>query len=236
MQCVVLAGGLGTRLSSVAGDTPKTLMRVGGRPFAEYQLSWLADNGVTDVVYCIGHGGEQVRNHLGDGSAFGLSIQYVDEGTQLRGTGGALRLAFDSGALHARFFVLYGDSLLDLDLRAVNTRFVSSGCSALMTVFHNHGQFDTSNAAFDGVLVAYDKRHPRKDMRWIDYGLMMFSKRVIEEIEDDSVVDLCDLLKELSDRNELAGFEADRRFFEIGTPEALMELEEAMTAGRNQRR
>jgi NDP-sugar pyrophosphorylase family protein len=232
MQCVVLAGGLGTRLSSVAGNVPKTLIPVGGRPFAEYQLEWLADNGVTDVVYCIGHGGSQVRDHLGDGSVFGPRIQYVDEGDQLRGTGGALRLAYDERVLHNNFFVLYGDSLLTIDLQAVNDRFQASRCRALMTVFRNDGRFDKSNASFDGRTVLYDKRMPHPDMRWIDYGLMLLSRPVIGEIEPNCVVDLSDVLFEISLRGQLAGFEATHRFYEIGTPAALAELEERLTAGR----
>jgi NDP-sugar pyrophosphorylase family protein len=232
MQCVVLAGGLGTRLSSVAGKVPKTLMPVGGRPFAEYQLEWLGDNGVTDVVYCIGQGGLQIRDHLGDGSGFGLRIQYVDEGDQLRGTGGALRLAYDERVLHNNFFVLYGDSLLTIDLQAVNDRFQASRCRALMTVFRNDGQFDKSNASFDGRTVLYDKRMPHPDMRWIDYGLMLLSRPVIGEIEPNCVVDLSDVLFEISLRGQLAGFEATHRFYEIGTPAALAELEETLTAGR----
>jgi NDP-sugar pyrophosphorylase family protein len=232
MQCVVLAGGLGTRLSSVAGNVPKTLIPVGGRPFAEYQLEWLADNGVTDVVYCIGHGGSQVREHLADGSRFGLRIQYVDEGDQLRGTGGALRLAYDERVLHNNFFVLYGDSLLNVDLQAVNERYQSSRCLALMTVFRNDGQFDKSNASFDGRTVLYDKRQPHPDMRWIDYGLMLLSRPVIGAIEANCVVDLSDVLFDISLRGQLAGFEATHRFYEIGTPAALAELEERLTAGR----
>ncbi len=232
MQCVVLAGGLGTRLSSVAGNVPKTLMPVGGRPFAEYQLEWLAGNGVTDVVYCIGHGGSQVRDHLADGADFGLRIQYVDEGNQLRGTGGALRLAYDERVLHNNFFVLYGDSLLTIDLQAVNDRFQASRCRALMTVFRNDGQFDKSNASFDGLTVLYDKRMPHPDMRWIDYGLMLLSRPVIGEIEPNCVVDLSDVLFDISLRGQLAGFEATHRFYEIGTPAALAELEERLTAGR----
>ena len=232
MQCVILAGGLGTRLSSVAGNVPKTLMPVAGRPFAEYQLEWLADNGVTDVVYCIGYGGSQVRDHLGDGSRFGLRIQYVDEGSQLRGTGGALRLALEERVLHNNFFVLYGDSLLNIELRAVSERYHSSRCLALMTVYRNDGQFDKSNASFDGRSVLYDKRQPHPDMRWIDYGLMLLSRTVIGSIEPDCVVDLSDVLFDLSLRGQLAGFEATDRFYEIGTPAALAELEARLTAGR----
>ena len=115
MQCVILAGGRGDPARTTGADRPKHLVTVAGRPFADLQLDWLAAAGVDNVVYCIGHLGDQIVDHVGDG-AFGLRIDYCDEGTDLRGTGGALRLALDEGKLDERFFVLYGDSFLRLDL------------------------------------------------------------------------------------------------------------------------
>ena len=98
-ECVILAGGVASRLGAQAGELPKTLVPVAGRPFADYQLTWLAEEGVEDVVYCIGYRGDQIRDYVGDGARWGLSVTYVDEGADLRGTGGALRLAYDEGAL-----------------------------------------------------------------------------------------------------------------------------------------
>src|SRR5438876_11361656 len=94
---------------------PKALVTVSGRPFAEIQLEWLASCGVDDVVYSIGYRGDMVRETLGDGARFGLRLTYVDEDGQLRGTGGALRLALDTGVLPKAFFLLNGDSYLSLD-------------------------------------------------------------------------------------------------------------------------
>ena len=61
-ECVILAGGVASRLGPKAGDLPKTLVPVGGRPFADLQLTWLAEQGVLDVVYCIGYRGDQIRD------------------------------------------------------------------------------------------------------------------------------------------------------------------------------
>ena len=111
-ECVILAGGVASRLGAQAGELPKTLVPVAGRPFADHQLTWLAEEGVDHVVYCIGYRGDQIRDYVGSGERWGLSVTYVDEGANLRGTGGALRLAYDSGALAEDFAVLYGDSYL----------------------------------------------------------------------------------------------------------------------------
>src|SRR5437870_5029024 len=113
MQCIILAGGLGTRIRSVIGDRPKALIPVLGRPFVAYQLDWLAKQGVTDVVMSIGHLGHMIRDAVGLHHE-GIAIRYSDEGTHLRGTGGAVRYAIDQGLLQQSFFILYGDSYLPI--------------------------------------------------------------------------------------------------------------------------
>src|SRR3954447_4437243 len=134
MQCVILAGGLGTRMWPQARTVPKTLLPVAGQPFAHWQLTWLAAGGVTSVVYSIAHLGDQVREFVGDGSAWNMGVRYADEGDVLRGTAGALRLALEEGLLEDRFLVLYGDSWLQVDPRAVSDAHARSGLPALMTV------------------------------------------------------------------------------------------------------
>src|SRR5260370_40089666 len=119
MQCVVLAGGLGTRLGARTRDVPKGMVRVAGEPFVQRQLALLADQGFSRVVLCIGHLGSQIRDFVGDGSRWGLEVDYADEGEELQGTGGALRLAFDAGLLDDRFAVLYGASYLPIDIAPV---------------------------------------------------------------------------------------------------------------------
>src|SRR2546423_9919331 len=110
MQCVILAGGVGSRMWPETRTVPKTLLPVRGRPFADWQLSWLSGAGIGSVVYCIGYLGDDIRAHVGDGSRWNLSVSYVDEGEQLRGTAGAVRVALDEGGLAGDFLGLYGDS------------------------------------------------------------------------------------------------------------------------------
>ena len=106
MQCVILAGGLGTRMRPFTDTCPKTLLPVHGRPFAYHQVHWLAAQGVTEIVYAIGHQGDAIRCYWESEPWPVPSIRYVDEGDRLRGTGGALRLAYEQGALRDSFFVI----------------------------------------------------------------------------------------------------------------------------------
>jgi NDP-sugar pyrophosphorylase family protein len=230
VQCVILAGGLGTRMWPVAQTVPKTLLPVAGRPFADWQLDWLASAGVTSVVYCVGYLGEQVRDHVGDGGGRGLSVDYVDEGSELRGTAGALRLAVDQVTLDERFLVLYGDSWLQVDPAAVFAAAEAAGKPALMTVYRNEGQYDASNVEYaDGMVTRYEKglgdaRPPA--MTWIDYGLSVLSRQLIlDEVPTGTVCDLAQVLTPLAAAGELAGYPVAERFYEIGSPSGLAEAE-----------
>jgi MurNAc alpha-1-phosphate uridylyltransferase len=229
MQCVILAGGRGTRMLPATEAIPKALLPVSGRPFAVHQLELLARAGVQSVVYCIGHLGQQIRELVGDGRQFGLAVGYVDEGQDLRGTAGALRLAANTGALDDRFLLTYGDSWLPTDYRAVERAFVASGAPALMTVFRNDGKWIPSNAVFaDGWVTLYDKRPPAPvaGMRWADYGLSMLTRDLVEaEIPANRTIDLADVFESLSRQGKLAGREVGERFYEIGSPEGLRALE-----------
>ena len=160
----ILAGGLATRMHPLTERIPKALLEVAGRPFIEHQLALLRREGVRRVVLCVGFLGEMIEARIGDGTRFGLSVSYSFDGERLLGTGGALRRALPMLGEH--FFVLYGDSYLDIAYAPVQAAYRESGLPALMTVFRNEGRWDTSNVLYDGnKVVRYDKAHPTADMR-----------------------------------------------------------------------
>jgi NDP-sugar pyrophosphorylase family protein len=233
MQCVVLAGGMGTRMLPLTRDRPKALLPVAGRPFADWQLDLLAAQGFTDVVYSVGHLGGMLRAFVGDGARWGVRVAWSDEGDELRGTGGALRLALDAGRLEPDFAVVYGDSFLPIAVDAVRAAFVESGLPALMTVYCNEGRFDTSNVRFEhDRVVAYRKGGPDPQMRFIDAGVGWLARDVItERVPADTVVDLATVYGVLSAEGLLAGFELHERFYEVGSPEGLEALERYLASG-----
>ena len=164
----ILAGGLGTRLRPITETIPKSLLEVVGEPFIAHQLRELARQGIQNVVMCVGYLGEQIEEFVKDGSEYGIYVQYSYETNNLLGTGGAIRNALHF--LTDDFFVLYGDSWLDIDYRSVYESFQNSGKTALMTVYRNEGRWDTSNVEMDGnhiKIYSKTKRNPR--MTHIDY-------------------------------------------------------------------
>lgn len=229
-QCVILAGGRGTRLGPLTDTRPKALIEVAGHPFVHHQLAWLARNRVRSVVLSIGYLGEMIRSYVGDGSAWDLSVRYVDDGEEQRGTAGALRLAADCGALDETFFVLYGDAYLPVELEPVEEAFTRRCFPALMTVHRNENRWVPSNVTYEqGRIVLYDKDRPTSasaSMRHIDYGLSVVTQSlIVDRVPPSTLVDLAWLYRELSREGLLAGFEVAVRFFEIGSFGGLAELE-----------
>jgi N-acetyl-alpha-D-muramate 1-phosphate uridylyltransferase len=216
----------------ITETVPKVLIPVKGEPFLNHQLRWLAAHGVSEVVLSLGHMGELVEAHVKATPGFRVPVRFVHEGSALRGTAGALRLACDLGVLAEDFLVTYGDSYLPIDFASVADAFRNSGREGLMAVFKNDGQWDSSNVVFDAetqMITLYDKWHrlrPARDFTYIDYGLSALKRKTVaREIPPDEKSDLAELFHALSLRGELAGLQANHRFYEIGSPTGLADLE-----------
>jgi NDP-sugar pyrophosphorylase family protein len=223
----ILAGGLATRLRPLTAKVPKVLLPVAGKPFLAHQLELLRDRGVRRVVLCLGYLGEMVVKEFGDGSGYGLHLDYSFDGPVLLGTGGALKLALPM--LGETFFVLYGDSYLTTAFRPIADFFARSGKGGLMTVYRNEGLYDTSNVVFaDGEIKVYDKKARLPEMRHIDYGLSLFRAEAFAEWPPGQMFDLADVMQRLVARKQLAGYEVPERFYEIGSPAGLAELEQLL--------
>ena len=225
LSVAILAGGLATRLRPVTKTIPKALVSVAGRPFILWQLEYLRDQGVSRVVLCTGYRSTQIEQTVGDGSQFGIEVEYSDDGKTLLGTGGALGKALP--LLGPEFFVLYGDSFLPVSFSAVEQAYYNSDLPGLMTVYRNEGEWEASNVVFNnGQVLEYNKAKPRHAMAYIDYGLGVLSKSVVEHYCQEKVFDLANVYEALANARQLAGFEVVERFYEIGSPDGLAQTEE----------
>ncbi|MGZ8844569.1 MAG: nucleotidyltransferase family protein, partial [Pyrinomonadaceae bacterium] len=223
LPVAILAGGLATRLGLLTESIPKVLLDVAGKPFAFRQVELLKRHGLSKIVFCLGHLGEQVQDALGDGSEFEVELNYVFDGARPLGTGGALRKALP--LLGDAFLVLYGDSYLDCDYQAISKYFVESDKDGLMTVFNNAGQWDRSNVIFrDGQIVQYDKVLTSPEMHHIDYGLGLFKSQAFSRYPEETSFDLTMVYQDLLARDKLAGYEVKSRFYEIGSIAGIEEM------------
>ncbi len=220
----ILAGGLAKRLRPITETIPKALITIAGRPFIAHQLRLLHSQGLRRIVLCVGYLGEMIKTELGDGNSLGMQIDYSFDGPTLLGTGGALKRALPK--LGGQFLVIYGDSYMPVDYTAIIEAFVLSKKPALMTIFENEGHWDASNVWFEaGEIHRYDKKLRKREMRHIDYGIAVLSAQVFTPYPDDLAFDLADVYARLVADKQMAAYEVKARFYEIGSPEGLAELD-----------
>ncbi|CAN5171945.1 D-glycero-D-manno-heptose 1-phosphate guanosyltransferase [soil metagenome] len=222
---IILAGGIATRLGAVSEQTPKAMMPIDGKPFIDYQLRLLAEQHVSEIVLSVAHLGKQIEDFVGDGHSYGISIKYIYDGPKRLGTGGAIKAALQ--AVPNCFGILYGDTYLDIEYTPIYESFLKSGKKGLMTVLQNENSWDKSNVLFENdEIKIYDKHNPTAKMRHIDYGLSIMCKSCFDEYEDKEAFDLSDVFERCIERGDMAGFEVNKRFYEIGTPASLAETEQ----------
>jgi NDP-sugar pyrophosphorylase family protein len=224
ISVAILAGGFATRLRPITEKIPKSLISVAVKPFLAHQLKLLRAHGIRRIVLCVGYLGDMIQRDFGDGSQFGVRLDYAFDGPKLLGTGGAIKHALPS--LGENFFVLYGDSYLPIEYRPVAEFFQSSGKLGCMTVYRNEGRYDMSNVVFrNGQIAVYDKKNHTPEMQYIDYGLSMFKNTAFDSFPADKPFDLAEVMGKLVREKQLAGYEVHERFYEIGSLAGLAELE-----------
>jgi NDP-sugar pyrophosphorylase family protein len=234
MQCIVLAGGLGTRMKRLTATMPKAMIPVVGEPFVRHQLRLLDTFGIDDVVISTGYLGEQIEAEVDGHHPAGMSVRCIGDGPTLLGTAGALRRMADLDLLDEQFMVLYGDSYLLVDYAAVWDQFDPDRYSALMTVLDNVEQLDASNAVFDGDRVVLYRKgllDPAEPvLRFIDYGLSVLKRDVLTAlVPREASYDLAAVFEALSLESKLQGYETTQRFFEIGSETGLADLERLLS-------
>ena len=229
MQAVVIAGGLATRMLPRTETVPKSLLEVAGRPFVDWQLELLAASGVSEVVMCVAHLGDQIRARVGDGHAYGLRVAWSEE-TQLLGTAGAVRNAL--ALLAPAFVVTYGDSYLPFDY-AAPLRLLGADCDGVMAIFKNDGAWERSNVVTDGTWVLrYEKAMTEPAFDHVDYGATALRRDVIAALPEGKPHGLDAIQRDLAARRRLRAYVAHDRFFEIGSPDGLADLDRHLRAKR----
>jgi len=230
LPVVLLAGGMATRMRPITENIPKSMLEVAGRPFIAHQLCLLKNKGIEHVILCVGYLGEMIESYLNANEGFGLKTTFSYDGNMLLGTGGAIKNIGDK--LPDAFFVLYGDSYLDIDYKKTEKAYHQSHKKAMMTVYKNDGKWDTSNVVFiNNEIVRYNKKNKTEDMNYIDYGLGIFNKQVFED-HNEAVFDLACVYEQLVAEKQLFGYEVFNRFYEIGSKEGLKELEDKLKSLR----
>jgi mannose-1-phosphate guanylyltransferase len=241
MQALILAGGEGTRLRPLTSTVPKPVVPLVDRPFIRFMLDWLRSHGVADVVMSCGHLASGVRNVLGDGSAFGIRLRYVEEPRPL-GTGGALKFA--ESLLADRFLMLNGDVLTDMDLTAQIGQHERTGAVATLalTPVEDPSAYGLVRTRDGGEVTEFvEKPAPDQiDTRNISAGVYVLERSVLDMLEPEQPASIeRDVFPRLVGKG-LYGRESDGYWLDIGTPERYLEgtfdiLEGTVTSGVQER-
>jgi NDP-sugar pyrophosphorylase family protein len=190
----------------------------------------MAACGIDEVVMCVAHLAEQIEAHVGDGKRHGLRVRWAHEGPKLLGTAGAIRATLD--LLEPTFLVTYGDSYLPFDY-AEPLRILEShdDCDGVMSIYPNRGQWDASNVVADaeGAWVArYEKGNDDPAFDHIDYGATALRRDVIAALPLGEPRGLDVIQRDLAGQRRLRACVAHDRFFEIGSPDGLAELDRSL--------
>lgn len=223
---VLLAGGLATRLRPITEVVPKSMIDINGKPFIYHQLHLLKSKGIESIVICVGYLSKQIIDYVGDGKNFGLKIRYSYDGEKLLGTGGSVKKALS--LLEEDFFVMYGDSYLNINLNEIWEFYRQQQAIALMTVIKNDNKWDKSNILFkNSKVVAYDKINPCPEMHYIDYGCCLFNNARFSELSaQKEKFDLSEIHNDLIKQEVLFGYEVFTRFYEVGSHSGILELKQ----------
>ena len=145
-QLIILAGGAGTRLRARLGDLPKPMIPVAGKPLLEHQVELAKKHGFTDLIFFVHYRADLIEQHFGDGKKFGVRIRYILEKEPL-GTAGAVLAGFE--LLAERFVVLYGDTMVNVDLNRIWNAHEKAGAAATLLLHPNDHPFDSDLVEMD---------------------------------------------------------------------------------------
>ena len=226
---VILAGGLGTRLGSLAESLPKAMVPVAGRPFLEHILRQLSHQGFEEALLLVGFRSEVIAQHFGDGRNLGIALRYSREPEPL-GTGGAFNFA--RRLISRRFLLLYGDLYRPVDYAQLAARHPSNALAVypyvegLTTIGCPNVGLDASGAK----VAVYAKDGQGLALGHVDAGFGFFEPEVLDLLPSGVSNFETALFPRLAAEGNLEAIPVDRTFFDIGNPSDLAEARRKLGA------
>ncbi len=219
--CIILCGGLATRLGLIASETPKCLLEVNSKPFLYYQLKLLEESDIKEVYLSVGHMSENFFDFINKYNFKNIKIKLVDDGSTPLGTGGAVKNILKK--IKTPSFVMYGDSYLRINFFNVFQKYKPDS-GPMLVIYKNENKYDKSNIYFDGDNIIYNKKNPSIKCNFIDYGIGIYKYTDFDNTPDS--FDLSLIQENFSQKKQLQYFKAYKKFIEIGTPQSYKNAEE----------
>jgi len=238
MRAVIMAGGKGTRVSSVNGTVPKPMLSIGRKPVLLHQIECLKRQGIFDITLTIGHLGTQIRDFFGDGQQYGVRITYIQEEEPL-GTAGALY--YLKGKICDDFLLINGDLIFDVDFARLMQFHKCRQSLATLLAHPNDHPYDSgilltdANGKVSGWLAKEEERGWYQNC--VNAGIHVISPQVLERINAPEKIDLDrEILKPLIPSGRVYACRTPEYVKDMGTPERIMQVERDLQAGLVQRK
>ncbi|MBU0598658.1 NTP transferase domain-containing protein [Patescibacteria group bacterium] len=220
-KAFILAAGRGANMRPFTYEIPKSLIPVRGKPILEYSIELLRENGLKDIYILIGHLGEKIISHFGDGSRFGVKITYIKERKE-QGTGAPLRL-FQQHLNNSPFLMMYGDILISINIKEIIEYHLSHSGPVTIAITSSAKPYDFGVVKLRGNKVISFREKPEKKKgvsHFINAGLFIFNPEIINYIPKQGYTMLeKDIFPQLAKEGKLFGYPFEGQWFDVGTPE-----------------
>lgn len=225
-QAVILAGGRGVRLGPLTLKTPKPMILVNNRPFLEYLIELLKENGIEEIILLVGYLGEKIMDHFKDGSKFGVNIKYSvmplfdkDGGENESGT----RIKKAENLLDDSFLLMYCDNYWPLNLKKLSDFYYNKDKLVSVVVYNNKDNFTKNNVLVDdkNFIIKYDKNRTEQGLNGVEIGFFLINKKVLKIFPKEKFQFEKEILPQLIKKKELVGYVTGHRYYSISKLERL---------------
>lgn len=231
MQAIILAGGLGTRLKSVVADRPKPMALIEGKPFMEYVIRGLLQQGIREIIFAVGYKGSMVEEYFKDGKAFGIKASYAYE-EELLGTAGAIK---NAGRLATEdwFYVLNGDTFYQLNYGRLWSIKEERKLDFALVLRRVEDVSRYGRAVLEqDMLTEFNEKTKTPGPGTINGGIYLMSRKLLEEIPKGKVSLENEMIPLwMKEGRRLGGFVNEGYFIDIGIPEDYFRFQEDVKKG-----
>lgn len=242
MKAVIMAGGKGTRISSITNDEiPKPMLQIGNKTILGHQIDNLKKSGITDITLVIGHLGDKIKEYFGDGSNFGVNISYYEEDpNKPLGTAGSFYYLKDS--IKEDFVLIFGDVFLSVDFNKMIKYHLENNSDATLLTHPNSHPFDSDLVVVDkNQVTSFDSK---ENIRNYDYnnlvnsGIYCFSKRVFDYVVEPKKYGLeKDVIsKMIANGDKVYSYHSTEYVKDMGTPERFYQVNDDYQNGLCEKR
>ena len=231
---LILAGGLGTRISKYYKDKQKCMIKFKGKPFLYYVIKNFIKNDFKNIIILTGYNSHQIYNYFYDGKKINSKIIYSTDGKRLLGTGGAVKKALKF--VKSDFIIAYADAFLNYNYQKIYNHYKSNKQSSLLTVDKNKSLIDKNNVFVKKNKITYYKKQntgfSAKLWNYHDWGISIFNKKVFKNIKK-KIFDLEYVYQQQIKKKTLHSYEVNKKYYEIGSMQGIKKFKLFLNGKKN---